>query len=313
MAIIPVYRNEGTASRRRVTFRAWDAIDGITPETNEAFNQPQISTDGAAWTNNGIGTLVHVGNGLYYAEVQQSVIGTPGQRIYSRYKSAATAEADGDILLVTAFDPFNPQNLGLNSLPIQTAGALNGLPLGDASGRVTVGSNLDKAGYELATPPPTAPQIRQEMDANSTHLASMDNRLPGTPAQFGQIGTPGRGTVAAELSQISAVSDSTYTKVPDKANVPTLAQIVDGVQNDRAKGTTTGTPTTTSVPCTGGDLSSTDDVYNNAWLLATSGDLKGIGRKISDYTGSSKTFTTAAWPAALAAGVTVSVIGNDPS
>jgi hypothetical protein len=313
MAVIPVYRNEGTASRRRVTFRAWDAIDGITPETNEAFNQPQISTDGAAWTNNGIGTLVHVGNGLYYAEVQQSVIGTPGQRIYSRYKSAATAEADGDILLVTAFDPFNPQNLGLNSLPIQTAGALNGLPLGDASGRVTVGSNLDKAGYELATPPPTAPQIRQEMDANSTHLASMDNRLPGTPAQFGQIGTPGRGSMAAELSQISAVSDSTYTKVPDKANVPTTAQIAAAVQNDRVTGTVAGSPTTTSIPLTGSDLSSTDDAYNGGFLLMTSGALKGVARKITDYVGSTTTATTQAFPAAPAVGVTAAIIGNVPS
>jgi len=38
---------------------------------------------------------------------------------------------------------------------------------------VTVTTNNDKTGYALATTPPTAVQIRQEMDANSTQLAAI--------------------------------------------------------------------------------------------------------------------------------------------
>ena len=43
-----------------------------------------------------------------------------------------------------------------------------------SGGKVTVGTNDDKNGYALATAPPTAAQIRTEMDANSTKLANMD-------------------------------------------------------------------------------------------------------------------------------------------
>lgn len=43
-----------------------------------------------------------------------------------------------------------------------------------SGGKVTVGTNDDKNGYALATTPPTAAQIRTEMDANSTKLANLD-------------------------------------------------------------------------------------------------------------------------------------------
>lgn len=59
-------------------------------------------------------------------------------------------------------------------------------------------------------------------------------------------------------------------------------------------------------------LSSSDDFYNNAWMVFTSGTLKGITRKIDDYTGSSRNFvfTTAAWPTAPANGDKFMVVGH---
>jgi hypothetical protein len=305
--------NEGTAIRRQVYLQCVDGVDGITPETNEAFNQPQISIDGGAWTNTGIGSLVSIGNGRYYATLAQSVL-QAGRRIETRYKSAATAEAVGDSIQVVAFDPANPQNLGLGSLPLPSAGALNGLPLGDASGRVTVGSNADKTGYSLVVTPPTAQQVREEMDARSTHLLSMDSRIPGTPSTFGQIGTPSTvAGIASEMAHIGSVVDATYLKTPSVSDIPTTAAIKTALQDDRVTGTTTGTITTTSVPITGAALSSTDDAYNGGFLLATSGTLKGVARKITDYVGSTTTCTTQAFPAALASGVSVAIIGNVPS
>lgn len=304
--------NEGTAIRRQVYFQCVDVIDGITARTNEAFNQPQISVDGAAFTNTGIGSLVGIGNGRYYAVIAQNQL-VGGRRIETRYKSAATAETLGDSIQVVAFDPANPQNLGLGSLPLPSAGAASGLPLGNASGQVTVVTNLDKTGYSISGASiPTAQQIREEMDANSTHLRSMDNRIPGTPSTFAQIGTPGRGSVANELSQISAVADATYTKVPAISDIPTANQNRDAAWGDRAVATTTGTITTTSVPLTG-SLSAVDDAYKGGFLLATSGALKGVGRKITAYVGSTTTCTTQAFPAALAVGVTVAIIGNVPT
>lgn len=45
------------------------------------------------------------------------------------------------------------------------------------TGTVTVGTNNDKTGYALATPPPTAEQIRAEIDSNSGPLNSLFKRF----------------------------------------------------------------------------------------------------------------------------------------
>ena len=76
------------------------------------------------------------------------------------------------------------------------------------------------------------------------------------------------------------------------------------------EGTTTGTPTATSVPLTSTELSATDDAYVGMFLVPQSGDLAAVPRKITDYVASSKTFTVEAFPAALAAGVLCAVIGK---
>lgn len=90
-----VIKNEATAARRRIFFHLVDITDGFVPETGEAAGQPQISTDGAAWTNTGIGTLTHVGNGTYFANVTQATVNIDHGAILARYKSAATREALG--------------------------------------------------------------------------------------------------------------------------------------------------------------------------------------------------------------------------
>ncbi len=105
-AVIPVFANQATASKRTVVFNLIvDATDFTTPETGEAGGQPQISVDGAAWSNTGIGVLVAIGNGGYYAVVTQAAVATAGVTIHTRYKSANTAEARGDTLRVVADDP----------------------------------------------------------------------------------------------------------------------------------------------------------------------------------------------------------------
>lgn len=106
--------NQATAEKRRVYFDARDGTDGITPETGEAGGQPQISTNGAAWTNTGIGTLSAIGNGRYYAELTQAAVATAGDIIETRFKSANTAETPGDSIQVVAFDPDDATALGLS-------------------------------------------------------------------------------------------------------------------------------------------------------------------------------------------------------
>lgn len=106
-----VNKNEFAAARRRFYFFLVDAGDMKTPEEGENGGQPQISIDGAAWTNVGIGTLVHVGaagtnEGQYYADVTQAAVNIDGPaEIHARYKSAATTEARALNVLIVG-DPI---------------------------------------------------------------------------------------------------------------------------------------------------------------------------------------------------------------
>jgi len=103
MALL-IQAGETTAARKRVYFQCVDASDGMTPETGEAGGQPQISTDGAAFADAGIGVLVAIGNGRYYAELTDAAVASEAV-IESRYKSAETAEAVGTTAQVVGFDP----------------------------------------------------------------------------------------------------------------------------------------------------------------------------------------------------------------
>jgi len=114
-AEVLVLANQATAAKRRVEFYCADATDGITAETGEAGGQPQISTNGAAWTNTGIGTLTAIGLGHYYADVTQAAVATAGNKIFIRYKSANTAECVVDFIRVVAVD-LDSTTLGLATL-----------------------------------------------------------------------------------------------------------------------------------------------------------------------------------------------------
>jgi hypothetical protein len=129
-----ILANESAAARRRVFFHCVDVTDGITPETGEASGQPQISTNGAAFTDTGIGTLTHIGNGRYYADLTQSAVATAGDAIETRYKSANTAETPGDSVRVVAFNPYDAVRMGLTALPNAAADGAGGLPVSDAGG-----------------------------------------------------------------------------------------------------------------------------------------------------------------------------------
>jgi len=128
-----IKHNESTASRRRVYFQLVDATDGLTAETGEASGQPQISIDGATWTDTGIGTLNAIGNGRYYAELTQASLGTVGSYIETRYKSANTAEGVGDSVHVIALDLNDATNAGIGyidtSLSTRLAPTTSGLTL----------------------------------------------------------------------------------------------------------------------------------------------------------------------------------------
>lgn len=122
-----VHANTSTAAYRRVYFDLRLA-DGLSPATAEAAGQPQISTDGGAWTDTGIGTLTAIGQGRYYADLTQTAVLTAGTMIETRYKSSNTIECPGDSFHVVAFNPHDSVRIGITSLPNAAATTSGGLP-----------------------------------------------------------------------------------------------------------------------------------------------------------------------------------------
>ena len=148
--LVLVKASEPSSVRRTVYFQLFQS-DGVTPATGEAGGQPQISTDGNAWTNTGIGILQSIGNGRYYAVVTQAAIVNVGDSIVTRYKSANTLETEGDSIRVTAFDLYDAVRGGLTALPNADASGNSGLPVvgaqipnavaGTAGGLIKLGVN----------------------------------------------------------------------------------------------------------------------------------------------------------------------------
>jgi hypothetical protein len=101
--MIKVKRNESDADLRRMYFHCVDATDLNTPETGEATGRPQISVNGAAFTDTA-NTLVHMGNGRYYVELTRAEVDLKDRTVIEgRYKSANTAEALGTTLVITEY------------------------------------------------------------------------------------------------------------------------------------------------------------------------------------------------------------------
>lgn len=200
MAIKWVLANESTAAKRRVYFHLVQT-DGITPATGEAAGQPQISSDGAAWTNTGIGTLTAIGNGRYYADLTQTAVQTVGTHIETRYKSASTAECPGDSVECVGFNPYDAQRLGLTALPAADFGTAGGFSIG------CIASNTAQAGatqnVTLAAGEPSTTDI---------YAGALIHIWSGTGAGQARIGIAYNGT-----TKVLSV-DCPWAVVPDNTS-----------------------------------------------------------------------------------------------
>ena len=110
--------------------------------------------------------------------------------------------------------------------------------------------------------------------------------------------------IAGNLSgSIGSLASQAKADVNAEATTAFNAVAVTGSVNDSSA-------TTTSFISDSG-LSSADDFYNGCALVPTSGALKGIARKVTDYVGATRTFTFGvAFPSAPANGVTFSILGR---
>jgi hypothetical protein len=120
--------------------------------------------------------------------------------------------------------------------------------------------------------------------ATATALAAVDTEV-GTLVT--QLGTPAGASVSADIAAVKAV-------LPDVA----VVSEVDG------------SATTTGFAAAAG-LSSTNDFYAGSVVAMTSGALKGLARRVTSYTGVSRTFTfAAALPAAPSVGDDFVILGR---
>lgn len=83
-------------------------------------------------------------------------------------------------------------------------------------------------------------------------------------------------TVAIKVKSTTTDSKDTviilYPALYDPNDVVAVGQVDDG------------SATTTGFTCDGSDIQGTADIYNGCFLIFISGNLKGIGRRISDWT-----------------------------
>lgn len=242
--MIFVTANQATATKRRVYFQLVDATDGFTPETGEASGQPQISTDGAAWTDTGIGTLVSIGNGRYYAELTQTAVQTAGVVIETRYQSANTAECPGDSVQVVAIDLNNADSLGLGNLNTTissrstlAASDILATPANklatDGSGNVSL-----PAAYNAAK---TAAQAGDKMD-----LVNAPNATAVTAIQSGLATSSNVSTAETNIKNYGDTHWQTATGFATPTNVISAVSSIESY-GDSNWATATGFATSTDV------------------------------------------------------------------
>ena len=268
--------SQSTAAKRQVYFHLVDATDGLTAETGEAAGQPQISTNGAAWTNTGIGTLTAIGNGRYYAELTQAAVATAGDVIETRYKSANTAECPGDTVQVVAFDPDDAAGLGLSRV--------------DAA----VGSRLATAGY-------TAPD-----NTGITAIKAKTDNLPASPAATGDAMTLTAGERASVVdatwdegtsSHLTAGSAGVaLVSAASSSLAPSAASIADSVWDEAHAGHLVAGSTGISLlaASSSSNAPSAAAIADSVWDEATAGHLSAgsAGKSLVDSASGSIAATT---------------------
>jgi hypothetical protein len=228
------------AAKRRVFFDLRET-DGVTTAEGEEGGQPVRSTS-SGYTEDGIGTLVYMGRGTYYAIVDTEIL-TAGALYETRYKSDNTAECPGDSLQVVAFDPDDAETLGL-AIPE----AVNAL-LEEEHGTGTWGASLGNGDHAITFqlldnlsavvpnipitvknsdgttvivgPLPTNSEGQLAVNLNSgEYLVLVRSNIYYEPLSVYELTVAGDDTVELVLTKVSATGSSTVTSLPPQVNRP---------------------------------------------------------------------------------------------
>lgn len=248
-------------------------IDGNSEQTGLTISQSDvlISKNGQALAQKNDSTAcAHDANGLYNCELDATDTNTVGTlTLYVHVSDALAVRHDFQVLEEATYDD------------LASAGAV---------------------GY------PTATEVREEMDTNSTQLAAIvadtdELQSDDIPATLAAILDDTANTIPAALTAIETDTQDIQSRIPDalvngyiKADSVAISgdeTTADNLQSSMGvivNSTATGTPTTTTMADSA--LSeTTDDHYVGRVIIFTTGDAAGIAATITDYDGSAKQFT----------------------
>lgn len=278
----------------RATFAADTGLQTVRSNTAQAGAAGTITLDAAASATddfyNGAVILLTGGTGVGQARVVSDYVGAT--KVASLSANWATA-------------PDNTSTFAI-------VGRYN--PIANLSGAVTVVTNLDKSNYALSAA--GMQNIWDLLSANQTTVGSVGKQLVDNL----------NATVSSRASQtsvdtiddfidteVAAILDDTGTTLDDMVDdlETRLSQtLADKLAAHALSVLTlvvdTGSTTTAVVFKTvnGAAASGTDDFYNGAVIVFTSGALAGQRTSISDYVGATKTATVVALTGAPAEDVT---------
>ncbi|NOY72172.1 MAG: hypothetical protein GXP14_07310 [Gammaproteobacteria bacterium] len=269
------------------------------------------------------------GNGVSLAEVIRAmhadVTGLNGDvmrgtELAATATALATAQADLDTLtgadgvtLATSQPNYAPNTVVPDAAGVAATGtalttAQNDLDILTGSDGATLATSQPNYAPNTVVPDaagvvPTAIEVRQEIDSNSTQLAAivLDTAEIGS-AGAGLTNLGGMSTgMKAEINTEADTALTDYdppTNAEMVARTPTAAQLAYIVSNsaDGLPVTFTGGTTTTAIlgNVDGVAASSTNDVYNGRVLVFNAGTLDQQVTDIVDYVGSTKTATITA-------------------
>ncbi len=187
------------------------------PALAEAGGQPQLSLNGATFDNTGIGTLIAVGFGNYYAMLSTSILTTPGDVIKTRYKSGITKETVGDAFLVTSSDSTLPDD----AITVSYYGSL-------ASADAYFSNSLTGRAWKKSSP-----NNKQLALTDATQMIDRLN-FAGDKVSEGQVLQFPRGNTYIDPKAINS-SETADVNIPEDIKTATYIiadRLLDGVDPD---------------------------------------------------------------------------------
>lgn len=231
------------------------------------------------------GAVTEIANGWYKVAGNATDSNTLGPLLF--HATGTGADPCDGVFLVVSYDPFDATRLGLSALPNANAGANNGVPLGDANGRVQVqpGTGTGQIDLTAGVAKVNLAQILATAltEGGSGRLAAAFQTLFNvaspvlTAASINQTGdnyaklTDGTFGLNALLSAILNIQNGTYVSAstpafiekPDTGTVAYRIRVVFSDETGTLKNLDSGSPTIAVTDETGASLAANVGSWTN--------------------------------------------------